>query len=309
MSSGKGELALVEFFRRSAGRDPHRVPIGIGDDMACLRVQADSILITTDMLLDGVHFDSKQHTCEQIGRKAIACSLSDCAAMACKPAGAAVSVALSASMGQPDAERLFTGMKAVADEFDCPIVGGDTTSWTHPLAIDVSMLAEPATPRSPVRRAGARAGDDVYVTGLLGGSLAGRHLSFTPRVREATVLARDLRDKLHAMMDLSDGLSLDLLRLCQAGGVGAELDQALLESAISDAARGAARDDGKTPLEHALHDGEDFELLFVVEAGTSVPDLGVPHTRAGRITRDALTIRSGTGAVSPLRPGGYEHFK
>ena len=302
-------MALVEYFRQVAGGDSPRVPIGIGDDMAGVRTAGDLILITCDMLLDGTHFDSTRHSMQQIGRKALACSLSDCAAMACKPLAATVSAGLNESMTEGQARELFAGLKAMGDEFDCAIVGGDTTSWPHPLVIDVSMLAAPATTRGPVRRDGARLGDDIYVTATLGGSLQGKHLTFTPRVREAITLAEALQDKLHAMMDLSDGLSLDLHRLCQAGRVGAVLDQQSLETVISEAAKSAAAADGQSPLDHALHDGEDFELLLVVEAGAAPPDLGVACTRVGRIVSGGLTLQSADGRTSALKPGGYEHFR
>ena len=309
MPRNRGELALVEYFRQVAGGDSPRVPIGIGDDMAGVRAAGDLILITCDMLLDGTHFDSARHSMQQIGRKALACSLSDCAAMACQPLAATVSAGLNESMTEDDARELFAGLKTMGDEFDCPIVGGDTTSWPHPLVIDVSMLAAPATPRGPVRRDGARVGDDLYVTGTLGGSLQGKHLTFTPRVREAITLAAALQDKLHAMMDLSDGLSLDLHRLCQAGRVGATLEEERLETVISEAARSAAAADGRSPLEHALHDGEDFELLFVVEAGATPPDPEVACTRLGQIVSGGLTLRSADGRTSLIKPHGYEHFR
>jgi thiamine-monophosphate kinase len=309
MSEVRGELALVEHFRREAGRDPARVPIGIGDDMAGVRLDGGLILLTCDMLLDGTHFDTGTQPLPQIGRKVLACSLSDCAAMAARPVAAVVSVGLNEQMSQRDAEELFAGMKQIADEFGCPIVGGDTNSWPHPLAIDVSIVALPATARGPVLRNGAKADDAVYVTGSLGGSLRRRHLSFTPRIREATLLAGALGEGLHAMMDLSDGLALDLYRLCKESRVGALLEEDRLEAVISADARDVAAADGRSPLEHALHDGEDFELLVVVEPSVSLPDLGILCTRVGCIVPDGLTLRTTDGREMPLEPRGFEHFK
>jgi thiamine-monophosphate kinase len=309
MSKRNRELQLVEYFRQMVGREPQRVPIGIGDDMAAVRSEGDLVLVTCDMLLDGTHFDTARHSMRQIGRKAMACSLSDCAAMACRPVAATVAVALNHDAADEDARQLFAGLKSMAEEFDCAIVGGDTTAWPHPLVIDVSMLAEPATPRSPVRRNGARLDDEVYVTGELGGSLSGKHLRFVPRVREAVALAETLGDRLHAMMDLSDGLSLDLHRMCRASRAGATLDEDRLTAVISEAARSAAEGDDLSPLEHALHDGEDFELLFVVESGAVPPELGVRCTRIGLVTSGGLTIRSSDGRTSVLEPRGYEHLR
>ena len=111
------------------------------------------------------------------------------------------------------------------------------------------------------------------------------------------------------MMDLSDGLSLDLYRLCQASRVGAALEEDRLETVTSPAARSAAGADGKSPLDHALHDGEDFELLLVVEAGATLPDPGVTCTRIGRIISDGLTLRSADGVSREIQPRGYEHFR
>ncbi len=310
MSEPRGELALVERFRRAAARDAQRVPLGIGDDMAVVRVGGGSVLLTADMLLDGVHFDSRVHSPEQMGRKAIACSLSDCAAMAAQPVAATVSLGLPESMSPAAVERMFAAMVSTGADFGCGIAGGDTTSWAHPLVIDVAMLAETGTARGPVRRDGARAGDAIYVTGALGGSLAGRHLDFAPRVREALRLAEALGEQLHAMMDLSDGLSLDLHRLCTASGVGAELEAAGVDGATSAAAREAAQRDRQSAREHALSDGEDYELLIVAAPEASLPELGVAVTRVGTIVAGAgMRLREAGGGTSVLEPRGYEHFR
>lgn len=309
MTEDRGELALVEFFRRVSRRDAGRVPIGIGDDMACVRVEGNLVLITSDMLLEGVHFETGRHTAEEIGRKAVACSLSDCAAMACWPVAATVSLGLNEKMARGEVEKLFEAMEEMAREYDCLIVGGDTNSWRGGLVLDVAMLARPATRRGPVRRDGALIGDDILVTGKLGGSLGGGHLRFRPRVREAAKLAEGLHEKLHALMDISDGLSLDLYRLCQASGVGAVLEAGALEGAIGEAARAAAQEDGRSALDHALNDGEDFELLAAVEAGAAVPDVGVSLTRVGTITREGLAIRGADGSTAVLEARGYEHFR
>jgi thiamine-monophosphate kinase len=309
MSEQRGELQLIEYLRRCAGADPGRVPIGIGDDMAAVRVGGDLVCITSDMLLDGVHFETSKHSWEQIGRKALACSLSDCAAMACRPVAATVSVALCASMSMADAEALFRAITRTGADFGCAIAGGDTTSWDQPLAIDVTMLGAPATPRGPVTRDGARIGDRIYVTGKLGGSIAGHHLSFMPRIEEGVRLASALGDDLHAMMDISDGLALDLYRVCQASGVGAELDAAAVESVVSDAARQLSAAGGPSALEHTLHDGEDFELLFVVTPSAAPPDVGVACTPVGQIVERGLSLQRSDHARRPLEPRGYEHFR
>jgi len=286
------------------------VPIGIGDDAAAVRLDGSLVAITADMLLDGVHFDTRRHSYAQIGRKAVACSLSDCAAVACEPRAATVSLALADAMSPDDAKSLYHGMAGIADEFGCAIVGGDITSWPGKLAMDVAMLAEPMSPRGPVRRCGARAGDTIYVSGPLGGSLTGKHLSFVPRLDLASRLVRE--PALHAMMDISDGLALDLHRLCTASGCDAELSAARLEQVISEAARRLAREDGRPPLEHALSDGEDFELLVV--GGQLEPErFGL--SPVGRVIprstpdRSAIVMCHDDGQREPLEPRGYEHFR
>ena len=150
----KGELQLVEWLRATIASDPAQVPIGMGDDMAAVRLDGSLVLITADMLLDGVHFDTREHVYELIGRKALACSLSDCAGMACRPSAATVSLALNSAMSMEDVQALYAGMAVLSRDFNCPIVGGDTNSWSGGLAIDVAMLAEPMSARGPVRRMG-----------------------------------------------------------------------------------------------------------------------------------------------------------
>jgi len=298
------ELQLVEWLR---GRQTHHpsVILGIGDDMAVLRTTGDRILVSSDMLLDGVHFDTHRHPLNAIGRKVIACSLSDCAAMAVRPLSATVSVALPESMSVSEAEELHAGMFSMAEEFQLAVAGGDTNRWPHPLAIDVAVTAIPYPGVEPVRRGGAKPGDGLYVTGRLGGSLFGHHLAFHPRVREAESLSRRLGQRLHAMIDISDGLSLDLWRLCIASRVGAELNERELHRVISEDARGSAVSSGRTPLEHALNDGEDFELLMAIEGEALVE--GVPLFRIGRITESGLTMIRDGGIIESLEPRGYVH--
>ena len=199
------------------------LPIGIGDDMAMLPDSAAGYLVTSDMLMDGVDFKSAVHSPELIGRKALAVSLSDCAAMAVCPRYAMVSVALPNAWTMEQAQGLYLGIEALAKEFNCLIVGGDTNSWDHPLVIDVTVLAEQWPEFAPILRTGALVGDLICVTGELGASITGRHITFTPRVREAMWSFERLGTGLHAMMDLSDGLSVDAARMAKASGMGLKL--------------------------------------------------------------------------------------
>lgn len=304
-----GELALVAWLQQRFKADATHVPIGIGDDMAIVRFGESHVAITADMLLDGVHFDTRRHSYEQIGRKAVACSLSDCAAMGCRPRAATISVALNRSMRLSNVQALYEGMAGIAGQFGCAIVGGDTTSWDRPLALDVAMLGAPMHPRGPIRRSTAQPGDIIFVSGLLGGSILGRHLNFEPRLDLAARLVTD--PGLNAMMDISDGLALDLHRLCTASGCDAELDEAALEAVISPQARQLATSDGQSPLEHALSDGEDFELLF-----TGRKEFANTVTEVRAIGRIMVPAQSGQsqirlvgrdGTVGYLEPRGYEH--
>ena len=302
------ESKLVEWLT-AEGMTSSCVQLGIGDDMAVVEVAGQSVAMSADLLLDGVHFDSSVHTFEQIGRKAIACSLSDCAAMAVRPMAATVSLALPTSATMDDVRALYGGARSIAEEFECAIVGGDTTRWDQRFAIDVAMIAVPHGSHPPVRRATARVGDGLFVTGRLGGSILGRHIGFVPRVKEAYRLVDGWGSAVHALMDISDGLSIDLHRMCKASGVGALVEERLLEAVISDDARSLADRDGGSPLSHALSDGEDYELLVAASPDDSwkAPD-GVSLHRIGEIVGSGVMMRGVDGRDTVLSPKGFEHF-
>lgn len=300
------EDEITAWFAGRSNLSAGEFPIGIGDDMAEIRWGGESVLITTDMLLDGVHFDLKEASLEQAGYKAMAVSLSDCAAMATQPVAAVVSTALPKGFGAEELKELHAGIVRAGDRFGCALVGGDITSWRGDgrFAVSVAMVSR-AAKGGPVSRAGAKVGDCVCVTGSLGGSLGGRHLEFTPRVAEAMKIAGAV--KLNSMIDLSDGLSSDLNRICRQSGVGAIIDSELIP--ISDDARKSA-----DPLGAALNDGEDFELLFTLSSENCENllqswDEGVAITRIGMITGTGkMEILGPGGAVSDLEAKGYEHL-
>ncbi|HEX4591947.1 MAG TPA: thiamine-phosphate kinase, partial [Gemmataceae bacterium] len=259
MTAPTGEIAFIDWLRRRTPAD-HRVLLGPGDDTAVIRFSSDAkVLVTTDMLLDGSCFMLSEAGARRVGRKAMAVNLSDIAAMAGKPTAAVVSVGLPRSGGRALGEELYAGLRAMADQFDVAIVGGDTNSWDGPLVISVTLFGE-ATGRGPVTRAGAKVGDWLLTTGPFGGSIYGHHLDFMPRIHEASRL-HDLAD-LHAMIDVSDGLAADVWHICTESQVGAVLRSDAIP--VTDAARNI--DDGRPPLEHALGDGEDFELVFALAA-------------------------------------------
>jgi thiamine-monophosphate kinase len=300
-----GEFAFIDWLRR---RTPsaERVVIGPGDDTAALTWPGDALcLVTTDMLLEGSCFRLAEAGPRRVGRKAMSANLSDLAAMAGRPVAAVVSVGLPRHGGRALAEELYHGLREVADAFETAIVGGDTNSWDGPLVVSVTLFGE-AVPPGPVRRSGAKVGDWLMVTGAFGGSILGKHLDFTPRVREALALHGAVR--LHAMIDVSDGLGRDVWHLCEESGCGAVLRAEAVP--IDPAAQ--RLDDGKTPLAHALGDGEDFELAFAVapEDGRRLletqPLGGVAIGHVGEFVENGLWLEEG-GARRPLPPQGYVH--
>jgi thiamine-monophosphate kinase len=310
MDKIKSEFALIDWIRQHSTENPGHITTGIGDDMAVIQLGSEELLITTDILLEDVHFDLARAELSQVGYKAMACSLSDCAAMASVPVAAVVAVALPNSMTMAQAQQLHQGLSLAADKYNCPIIGGDTTSWNKPLVVNVTMLSR-CTNNKPVLRCGAQLGDTIMVTGLLGGSLAGRHLCFAPRIAEAQKLAH--RAKLHAMIDLSDGLSSDLMHICKESNVSAIVDADAVP--VSDAAQKTS-----DPLAAALSDGEDFELLFCVNPADADKLLKqwpgqseVLLTQIGKITKPqkepTVSLRRTDGTIEPLRCTGWEHFR
>jgi len=248
--------------------------IGPGDDCAVLNLSGPT-LATVDHLVAGRHFDPARLSVDQIARKAIARSLSDIAAMAGRPVVALATACLPTNYAASD--ELFDSMAKWARLWGCPLAGGDIAIAEGPMVLTVTILGQPHPKRGAVLRSGARAGDLIFVTGRIGASLqSGRHASFEPRVPEGWWLADQLGESLRSMIDLSDGLGRDAGRIGVASNVQLEIESAKIPLHLE-----------SPNWREATSDGEDYELLFTVEAGTAVPptfeDSATPITCIGRV--------------------------
>jgi thiamine-monophosphate kinase len=293
---------------------PHPLlKLGIGDDAAVLATAGRSdIVVTTDLIADGVDFDLQTDDPRRVGHKALAINLSDLAAMAARPLAAVVSLNLPRHGGMKLAKELYEGLLPLADQFHLAIAGGDTNSWDGPLVVSVTALGE-VTAEGPLTRRGARPGDRIIVTGAFGGSILGRHLDVRPRVEEALLLNQ--RYTLHAGIDSSDGLSLDLWHICEESRCGAviEIDRVPIAPAAHELSN--RRADGITSLDHALSDGEDFELILAVppEAAKRIlsdqPLEGAPVSDIGQFVSDhGLWTLGQSRSRQLMTPRGFEHL-
>ncbi|HYC78587.1 MAG TPA: thiamine-phosphate kinase [Planctomycetota bacterium] len=305
LNADDGEEAFLE--RLIAARDRAAdLPVPIGDDAAVFRAPAGcEIVAACDAICEGTHFRPGTPP-EAIGRKALAVNLSDFAAMGAEPRFALVAASLPRGFSAELADRITAGLRRTAAEFGCVLAGGDTATHDGPLGLATTVIGF-VRAGAAVRRDGARPGDVVAVTGALGGSFGadgmGRHLTFTPRLAEARALVA--AGPPSAMMDVSDGLTLDLARLCRRSGVGVRLD--LDRTPIHP----DAGPPGPAARARAASDGEDFELLF-----TAPPDVfrrllagwrsPTPITAIGEIVPAGMTVVEG-GVERPMIPRGYEH--
>lgn len=303
IKSSFGENEFVAWIRQTMPTSRHAL-IHNGDDAALLETSHRGMLVATDMLLDGTHFKTEDTPPELIGRKLVAVNLSDIAAMGGWPESVFISLGIPQSLSRDWIERLMIGAAAVAREFGCGIDGGDTNRWAGPLVINACVTGRPHW-RGAVKRSGAKEGDAIMVTGLsLGHSLdTQRHLTFTPRLKEARWLLDHA--PIHSMMDLSDGLGSDLPRLARASGVHMTLDAHKLLNHASTSLE---------ELHAALGDGEDFELVFTCSPQDAISIL--KHFPFPCGVRMIGTVKKGQGVYlspcnhgheEPLAISGYEH--
>lgn len=289
-----GEDRLIANLIANLKRAPDMIA-GPGDDCAVVAAPKKGrlLLLKTDCVVERIHFRPNDKPAA-VGWKAMARTLSDFAAMSGLPHFALVTLVAPPDRAARWATELYRGLRRVADRFGVAIVGGETSSTDGPAVVSISALGSVEKERW-VSRAGGKTGDALFVTGKLGGSICGKHLSFIPRIEEARWLTKNFR--IHAMMDLSDGLGADLPRLAKASGVGFEIDE-----------RSLPRNRGSS-IRQAMNDGEDYELLFALSPNDTVTlekkwrkkFPGLALTRIGYFNRQ-----------SPIAnrkfPGGYVHF-
>ena len=295
------ETKFIKHLRSLEGTDL------IGDDAAVI---GDSI-ITVDMLTEGVDFLLAETDPKWIGRKALAVNLSDIAAMGGVPRWVFMAVALPRTGALELAEELLAGAKPLIEKYNLILAGGDTNTWDGGLVISITVMGR-VPEKGVFRRSGGKEGDRIMVTGKLGGSILRHQYCFEPRVNEALHLNKHY--EIHSAIDISDGLTLDLHRLATESRLGATIVESLIP--IAEDAVTLSQQSGRSPLDHALSDGEDFELLFSLspqEAATLLSaqpfqPSGVTLYDIGELTVEAgLRIVTADGTTKSLVPKGFEH--
>lgn len=327
------EDELVGAIRKVLSGESPGVLISVGDDAAVVEPGNHQLVLTSDMLVEGVHFDLGSVSAHDLGHKSITASVSDVAAMGGSPRYGLVSVALPRDVEAPWVMELYGGIREAADEYGMAVVGGDTSRGERHI-VSVSAVGTVARGKA-VTRSGARPGDHLVVTGTLGAASGGLRLATEPphgvrgalgsewgrelvqaylrpvaRVGEGETLAQSGAT---AMIDISDGLALDLSRLCRESDVGASLR--LADVPVSPGLDELGRLLGVDPLEQALHGGEDYELLACLPPDAVGPAqkrlrerFGTLLTAIGEITGDGLVAVAANGNETPLEPKGWDHF-
>jgi thiamine-monophosphate kinase len=302
-----GEIGLIDSIKSWLGDVCPPAPAGIGDDCAVFAPAKKSQVVTVDPVIYGRHFDETVAP-KDVGAKLLKRNLSDIAAMGARPTIAVVSLAIDRRLRTAWLRQFYQGLASAAREYDVQIVGGDVAESPNSVIATVTQLGI-ATGRV-VTRSGARLDDHIYVTGALGGSILGHHYRFIPRLAEGAWLSK--RREVRAMMDLSDGLAKDVRALTPAGCVAAINTAAL---PVSPAARRLASRSGKSAVDHALTDGEDYELVLAVDGRCSTAafeqawrsQFQTRLTRIGQFTRTGKKLE--TNHVAATRYAAYEHLR
>ncbi len=321
----RGEHALLDWLRRHVPAPGADVILGIGDDAAVLQPTRGSLLVqTTDASVDGVHFDLRWSTPEDVGRRAVAVNLSDLAAMGARPSWLLLSLVLPVTLPVAAFEALVTAVSDAARHAGAALVGGNITRTSGPLVVDVTATGH-VRPRRVLRRDAARHGDELWLTGSIGAAAAGlamlrageladmacvaRYKVPTPRLHDAWAMARDRAAR--AAVDLSDGLADAVRQLTTASGTGARIDAACLP--IEQGARRWFDARGLDPVTAAIGASDDYEMLFAVapkakgRMRAARVASATPFTCIGTLTKKAGCVLVRDGVDAPL-PSGFEHF-
>lgn len=325
-----GEFALIDLIKQDTINKPDTVVIGIGDDAAVLKAAPGQLqLVTTDMLVEKVHFDLGTTSAWQLGYKAIGVNVSDIAAMGGIPRHAVVSIALPKDLPVDFVVQLYDGMKEICREFDVNIVGGDTVASPQGLIINVTVIGE-AEPKLLQRRSGACIGDLVVVTGTLGDSgcgldlllkgnwqeenffqvLTARHLMPKPQVKAGSLLAASGST---SMNDISDGLASEVNEIAAASHVGMRIYEEQIP--LSAELLAAASLLKKIPVQYALYGGEDYQLVFTISPEKfnqlAKAEIGIALTAVGEVTDESqgVLLVHKEGNTSILEAKGYNHFR
>lgn len=328
-----GEIGLIERIGHECIVRPDGVVQGIGDDCAVVAFHGgEYLLVTTDTLVEGIHFRPDLASPRDLGWKALAVNLSDIAAMAGTPRDAFLSLALPHGLDLGDVDAFYDGFKEAAKKYQVNLLGGDTCASLRGIIVTVTVTGTVA-PDRVLYRSGAKAGDEVVLTGTVGDSAAGlallegkasvhesvstplirAHLRPEPHLEESRFLAS--LQGVHAAIDVSDGLSTDLAHVCRASGVGAVLEPDALP--VSPETRTAARTLGVPVEEWALHGGEDYVILLAVASDSLdvvckryEERFGRPLFRIGKFrSGQQVSIRAPGGEEAALEPRGYDHFR
>jgi len=316
------EHKFIDWVKQVCDTPLHKqVLLGIGDDAAIVDHGDHLTVVSTDLVADNVHFVLGETPNQLIGRKALAVNLSDLAAMAAVPVSAVVSLLLPRSMELEQAKEIFGGLKELADQFSIAIVGGDTNCHDGPLVINCAVTGVLPRARDAVNTwnmSAAKVGDVVLVSGDFGGSIAGKHLTFEPRIDLAIYLAKHYQ--INAATDITDSLAIDLATVANKSSCGVRINLADVPISVAtrklegDVAVGE-EDDLKLPagVAAALLDGEDFELAVTVTPEISekiLADTNCPHQMSciGSITSTGVfEVVSSDGQIVEIQPRGYEH--
>ena len=290
--------------RTRSQTQPPGVLQSIGDDAAVLGPDNRLTVISSDSIADGTHFLLAKHSLEDIGYKSVAVNISDVCAMGAIPAFAVVNLQLPLSFGLAETQELYLGIENATRSNGMSVVGGDTNRWSGSLVISITVIGHLTNGQTPWLKTNAKTGDQILVTGSFGGSIHGRHLRPTSRVSMIKQLSEF---QINAATDVSDSLSLDLQSIASASKIGFELDvQAIPVSADVPA------DDAWKRIEHALYDGEDFELILLVSQKQAEQVLASPVgeqlTRIGEATDEYPEIRiQWKSQWEVLSPKGFVH--